>query len=310
MGTIGKWLDYNVKRFTKNWRPTFISAAGGAALLSGCSIIQPPPVPGVEAVTFEPVRTFTVVAGIKCELAKAMVQIRKNYKDPNPRYKALILFPGEVTITMNTRMNDVGELSVSAMLPFGMNSFGPSASASRNSAGTQEVKTTFEVDSYAADTSVCDDPALANVNTGGFISKALIALHEDISRIPVIRMEKIVDQNGKETVKSIPYGPTFRSQTLNLSASFAVVYNGQFGVSFMLMTGDKEIGPGGKVSAERTDTHTVLIRFPLKPGQPPTDSRRILECTHSFSNEKNMTKCLDRPINEEERMLLDNPRDS
>ena len=122
-----------------------------------------------------------------------------------------------------------------------------------------------------------------------------------VTQIPALEPQLVGESDDVRLVNN-PYDPELRTDSLKLTASFAVEWNGLVGAEAKFDF--KDIAPSASLSKARKDTHAVTFNFPLKPASAPTETRRILDCWHALSGKR--TVCLDRVYIEREG---DSPND-
>lgn len=222
------------------------------------------------------------ITALKCEVARAMVQIQANYRNPDPRYRGLILYPGTMTVTLDTTTVQSGNASISIVLFPGTQQILPSAEVSRSSTGTTKIERTYKIDSYAGDTSICDTEILDEIETNGAISEILIAAQQSAIDIPV---KEIKVNSALETGDVVPYEPALKNDNVKLTFAVKNVQKGSAGVGFKIFfdradqnPDTTQISPNLSISQDKTLTNTVVFDFPTKPGQTPSETRKTMEC--------------------------------
>ena len=127
----------------------------------------------------------------------------------------------------------------------------------------QETTLTFEFDPHLSGEDVRQDERLRNVETGTFVTDALVASFNGVA--PLIR----------RPAKS---GPTIKLNELKVAVSFSVTrkFDAGLGDTIVLIPAPDldSLGPTASRSREQTSVYKLQLTIPLVLDTPP-DSRRI-----------------------------------
>ena len=281
-------------------------------LLSACQV---PPVPGVlqggpsitgedSSPTAKPVRLSTIIAGVKCEVATAMLKIKDNYtKIKDARIQNFVFYGGgTVTITVNTQVIEAGNANITIVVPFGAgHTISPIPAFSRTGTGTKELIIEFDIDPATDDKAICQTLPSLHLDPNNFISTALITLHSEFANIPrkgqevvkwdrdvieFVRNQKgeiIKDSDGKpktiikykkgsirrtiygpEKFRNIPFSPKLQPRTLDLTAKFVIVWKGEIGTNVIVSVRGDITGLTPDLNLSSQRTDTHTVKLSLK----------------------------------------------
>lgn len=259
---------------------------GAASLLvSGCSSLQTPKVPGLERDNFKAdqlVPVSAVLGALKVQLAEGFGEIARWKQEAaaaNPPMAAthLSLFAfkkgsGTLSGTTQTVATDNGKIA--AVIPFtgySGSTLAPNIGATGGSTSLQTVALAFSIDPSLDPNSLMSATNLSsNVHVGTFVKDALVSTYFEVAKMPR-------KQDGSALT------PTFQATEVSFTISFVVVRKVEGGITstFLLpASGINSLAPSLGTSSERTGTYKLELKLPFGVDQP-ADPRVLIYSVHT-----------------------------
>lgn len=283
-------------------RPRTLIAVLGPVILGGCSLTQPPNVPGMtnNVASLDPISVPYVLASLKCQVTEGVLEIKRlkttdRFKT-HPHVKDFNFNKtGSGTLSVKVTSVETNGATINAVVPFtgftGTNAT-PSAGGSLSSTGVTELKRTFQITPTAAaiDRDLCKHLRTNQIDVGVFLRNAIVAAFSDTMLVPLRTLKKdqkpTAPKEGKKPVPPLKKGdrvafnPALRTKQFDFTVSFAAVQKKEGGFALKIVPAGPRldsVGPETTLNSDRTDVHTLTLQLPLDTNST-SDTRRIHYC--------------------------------